>query len=124
PSPRPSPHSRWRAKRAASANTSIWPRRLLVSLRSTQRRGKRGEGAHHRCRNSFNPIESLVARHQRSLTSRAMAANLPAGRNAMQKAIITLAAAAVLTALSNAAEAQGTPHLTYPDRPVTLVVPY
>ena len=42
----------------------------------------------------------------------------------MQKAIVTLAAAAALAALSNAAQAQGAPNSTYPDRPITLVVPY
>src|SRR5260221_11650502 len=42
----------------------------------------------------------------------------------MQKAIITLAAAAALAALSNAAQAQGTPNASYPDRAITLVVPY
>src|SRR5438105_13948555 len=65
-----------------------------------------------------------AARHQRSLTSPAMAASLPAGRNAMQKAIVMLAAAAALAVLSNAAQAQSTPNAGYPDRPITLVVPY
>src|SRR4051794_25806825 len=42
----------------------------------------------------------------------------------MQKAIITLAAAAAFAALSNSAQAQGAPNAVYPDRPITLVVPY
>jgi tripartite-type tricarboxylate transporter receptor subunit TctC len=42
----------------------------------------------------------------------------------MQKAIITFAAAAALAALSNSAEAQSPPATGYPDRPITLIVPY
>ena len=42
----------------------------------------------------------------------------------MNKAFVTLAAAAALAALSNAAPAQTAAPTTYPDRPITLVVPY
>jgi tripartite-type tricarboxylate transporter receptor subunit TctC len=42
----------------------------------------------------------------------------------MPKAIITLAAVIALAVLSNAAQAQTVAPATYPDRPITLVVPY
>jgi tripartite-type tricarboxylate transporter receptor subunit TctC len=42
----------------------------------------------------------------------------------MQNAIIWLAATVALTALSNSAQAQSTPGAAYPERPITLVVPY
>jgi len=42
----------------------------------------------------------------------------------MQKAIIAFIAAAALTALSNSVTAQTAPAAAYPDRPITLVVPY
>src|ERR671919_2992788 len=53
-----------------------------------------------------------------------MAAKSPSGRNAMQKAIITLAAAISLAALSNSAQAQSAPSPAYPTRPIALVVPF
>ena len=42
----------------------------------------------------------------------------------MQKAIVTFAAAVALAALSDSAEAQSPSPAGYPDRPITLIVPY